>query len=77
MAVYYITRAAEMGNRLSAYQLARAFVLGGIGLPKDRVLAKKWYLISLDPAASPFNELPVEKRFLALEALGKLDELEP
>lgn len=77
MAVYYITRAAEMGNRLSAYQLARAFVLGVIGLPKDRVLAKKWYLTSLESAASSFNELPEEKRVLAIDALGKLDELEP
>ena len=42
LGIVYLTRAAERGSNLAAYQLGMAFFRGSYGLPQDRAQARYW-----------------------------------
>ena len=42
LGILYLTRAAERGSNLAAYQLGMAFFRGSYGLPQDRAQARYW-----------------------------------
>lgn len=70
LGLIHVTRAAERGSKLAAYELAMAFLKGYYGVPRDTAQAKVWLSKSIKGRLEDLGDDEVEKAMKQLQEIS-------
>ena len=70
LGLIHVTRAAERGSRLAAYELAMAYLDGEYGVPRDTVQAKVWLSESIKGRLDDVGDDTIEKAKKQLQKIS-------
>ena len=70
LGLIHVTRAAERGSKLAAYELAEAYLHGHYGVPRDTAQAKVWLSKSIKGGLEDLGDDEVEKAKRQLQEIS-------